>query len=100
MKDLAEVLHTAADKVAAVDRGVEALAAAPGAFAANDDGLPGRLGKRLHAHWSAALAARAREAALASGQLRDLAVSVAQTQDSYHEADSSAADRIERSSPL
>jgi hypothetical protein len=97
MKDLAEGLHTAADTVAAVDRGVAALTVAPGAFAADDVGVPGRLGRRLHAHWSAALSARAHEAAHASAQLKELAAAIQETQDGYREADSSAADRIERS---
>jgi uncharacterized protein YukE len=99
MKDLADALLTAADTVTGVDRGVAALTSTPGAFAAGEVGVPGRLGRRLHAHFSAALTARADEAALTAAQLKELAAAVEATQDSYRSVDDAVADRIERSTP-
>lgn len=98
MERLAEGLHAAADAVTTVDRRITALSISPGAFAAGEAGLPGRLGRQLHAHWSAALAARAEEAAAAAAQLQDLAAAVAQTTETYEQTDQAAATHIERSS--
>jgi hypothetical protein len=53
------------------------------------------VGRELHAHWDAILAARSREAADAAVRLHDLATSVRETAQRYAEADESAARRLE-----
>jgi hypothetical protein len=98
MKQVAESLHAAADTLATVDRALAAVSVPAGAFAADDAGLPGRLGRELHAHWSAVLIARAEEAAAAATHLRDLAAAVTQTTSGYERTDRDASTHIERSS--
>jgi hypothetical protein len=96
MERLTDRLHTAADALATVGRSVPVFTVPPGAFAADDGGLPGRVGRRLHTHWSAALAARAREAADASARLTELATALRITEREYTEADRAVGRRIER----
>ena len=96
MDQLAERLDTAVDALTTVDRSVPALVAPAGAFGADDDGVPGRLGRQLHAHWQAVLDARAREAADAAARLSELARSIRTTEQKYAEADAAVARRIER----
>jgi hypothetical protein len=98
MEQVAESLHAAADTLATVDRALAAVSVPAGAFAADDAGLPGRLGRELHAHWSAVLIARAEEAAAAAAHLRDLAAAVTQTTSGYERTDRDASTHIERSS--
>jgi len=98
MERLSDRLHAAADTLTTVDRSVPALTVPAGAFAADDAGVPGRLGQRLHAHWSAVLAARAREAADAAARLTDLAAALHETERQYAETDRSVALRVERAS--
>ena len=95
MTHLADRLSAAADLVATVDRSVPDLVVPAGAFGADDAGVPGRVGRELHAHWDAVLAARSREAADVAVRLRDLASSVRETAQGYAEADESAARRLE-----
>jgi hypothetical protein len=97
MERLTERLHAAADALTTVERVMPSLAVPPGAFAADDAGVPGRLGHRLHAHWSAVLTARAQEAAAASTRLKDLAEALQQAKHDYAEVDDAVAGRIERS---
>ena len=92
---LADHLTAAADQLATVDRVVPSLVAAAGAFAGDDQGVPGRLGRRMHAHWEAVLTARAREAADTSSRLHELAASVRETSAGYAATDESAARRLE-----
>jgi hypothetical protein len=99
MEQVTDRLHAAADALTKVDRTVSALTVPPGAFAADDAGVPGRLGRRLHAHWSAVLAARAQEAADVSVHLTDLAIALRKTQQEYAETDESVARRVERTGP-
>jgi len=97
MEQLADHLHIAADALAAVDRSMSALTVPAGAFAAADDaGLPGRVGRQLHAHWSAVLTARAHEAADAAARLTDLAEAIRETKRDYAETDESVARHVER----
>ncbi len=96
MDQLAERLETAVDALTTVDRSVPALAPPAGAFGADDAGVPGRLGRRLHAHWQAVLDARAREAADAAASLSELARSLRTTERKYVEADAAVAHRVER----
>ena len=96
MEQLADRLHVAADALATVDRSMPALTVPPGAFAAADAGLPGRLGRQLHAHWSAVLTARAHEAADAAARLADLAEAIRETKRDYAETDESVGQRVER----
>jgi hypothetical protein len=95
MIHLADRLSAAADLVTTVDRSVPDLMVPAGAFGADDAGVPGRVGRELHAHWEAVLAARSGEAADVAVRLRDLALSVRETAQGYAEADESAARRLE-----
>jgi hypothetical protein len=90
---LADRLDRAADALATVDRRLPVLAVAATAFAADDAGLPGRLGRDLHAHWTAVLGARSREAAQLSSRLSEGAGAVRATRRRYAEADEAAARR-------
>jgi len=89
-------LHAAADALATVDRSLPALTVPAGVFAAADEGTPGRLGRQLHAHWSAVLTARAHEAAAAAARLTDLAEALRETERQYAETDESVGRRVER----
>jgi len=68
---LADDLVTAADVLDTVDRRVPDLAVPAGHFGADEGGMPGRVGRQLHAHWEAALSARAREAAEVAARVLD-----------------------------
>jgi hypothetical protein len=96
MEQLTGQLSAVADALTTVDRTVPTLAVPAGAFAADDAGVPGRLGHKLHAHWSSVLAARAQEAAEAAGRLKDLAAALRDTRQDYEETDRAAGNRIER----
>jgi hypothetical protein len=96
MEQMIDRLHTAADALATVDRVVPTLAVPAGAFGADDAGLPGRLGRKLHAHWSAVLTARAQEAAETASRLTELATALSETQRHYAETDSAVGHHIER----
>ncbi|MEV6631381.1 hypothetical protein AB0M54_11585 [Actinoplanes sp. NPDC051470] len=89
-------LSAAASTLSTVDRRLPLLEGSASAFGGDGGGLPGRLGRRLHAHWSAVLEARAREAADTAARLAELAESVRVTQRDYVESDESAARRIKR----
>jgi hypothetical protein len=97
MEQLTGQLSTAADTLTTVDRVLPTLAVPAGAFAADDVGVPGRLGHQLHAHWSAVLAARAQEAAEAAIRLKDLAAALQETRHDYDDIDGAAGHRITRS---
>lgn len=99
MEQLPERLHAAADVLATVDRTLPTLTVPPGAFAADDAGLPGRLGRKMHTHWSAVLTARAQEAAEAAARLKELAAALQETRNDYEEIDRAAGTRIERTAP-
>ena len=96
MEQMIDRLRAAADALATVDRAVPGLAVPAGAFAADDAGVPGRLGRRLHDHWSAVLAARAQEAAATATHLTGLATAIRETRREYAETDSSVGHHIER----
>jgi len=96
MEQLADRLHVAADELAAADRSMSALTVPAGVFAADDAGLPGRVGRQLHAHWSAVLTARAHEAADAAARLTDLAEAIRETKRDYAETDESVGRNVER----
>ncbi|GAB1644674.1 hypothetical protein [Krasilnikovia sp. MM14-A1259] len=100
MESIADRLDDAADRLATVDRNVPGLAVATGAFAAEEAGLPGRLGRALYAHWSAVLAARSREAAEAAAALTDMAHHLRATEQGYAEVDDAVRRRVERGGPL
>ena len=97
---LADRLSAAADRLTTVDRSVPGLAVSAGAFGADDAGVPGRVGRELHAHWGAVLAARSQEAAEAAARLADLAQSVRTTSQDYTDVDEAAGRRFERESTL
>ena len=97
MDDLADRLDQAANILATVDRRVPALAAGASAFGAADEvGLPGRLGHELYEHWTAVLSARSHEAATASARLTDAAQSVRAAARSYAETDDLVHRRLTR----
>lgn len=96
MDQLAERVESAVDALTTVDRSVPALVPSDGAFGADDAGVPGRLGRQLHAHWQAVLDARAREAGEAAARLSELARSLRTTEQRYADADAAVARRVER----
>ncbi|MGA5304342.1 type VII secretion target [Nucisporomicrobium flavum] len=96
MEHLAERLESAADALTTVDRSLPVHVASLGAFAADDAGVPGRVGKQLHDRWAAVIAARAREAADTAKGLTDLAADVRLTAKTYAETDDEAARRVRR----
>src|SRR5690349_23762819 len=96
MDDLADRIEGAADTLAAAGRRLLALTVAATAFGADDAGLPGRLGRELHAHWAAVLDARGREAAAAAHRMSEMAGSIRVTQRRYRETDELVSDRFER----
>ena len=97
---LADRLSAAADRLTTVDRLLPGLVAPAGAFGADDAGMPGRVGRELHAHWSAVLAARSEEATEVASRLAELADSVRETAQDYADADEAAGRRLERESML
>ena len=96
MDKLADRLEGAADTLTTVDKSVPDLGVAPGAFGADDAGVPGRLGRQLHARWLAVLEARSREAAAAAMRLSELAGSLRAAERMYAEADEAVARRVAR----
>jgi hypothetical protein len=96
MEKLAERLESAADALTTVDRSLCAHASSPGAFGADDEGEPGRLGRQLHDRWLAVLTARSQEAAAAAAQLTTLAADVRLSAKAYTETDDEVARRIRR----
>jgi hypothetical protein len=97
MDHLADHLDVAAEALTTVDRSVPGLVVPPGAFGAADAGVPGRLGRDLHARWLAVLDARAHEAADTAARLTDLAQSLRATSNDYADTDDEAARRVQRS---
>jgi hypothetical protein len=94
MEELADRLDAAADLLTTVDRSVPTLSVAAGAFAADDAGLPGRLGRELHHRWTTVLDARAREAAAAATRLSGLAQAVRAARREYADTDDEVARRV------
>jgi hypothetical protein len=97
MDHLANRLEAAADALTTVDHEMSALSVPPAVFGGDEAGVPGRLGRELHARWTAVLDARAREATDAAAHLTDLARLLRTTARSYGDADDAAARRIHRS---
>jgi hypothetical protein len=96
MDHLADRLDRAADTLATIDRRMPMLAIDAVAFAADDAGAPGRLGRELHEHWSAVIEARSHEAAALAARLAETASSVRTTALDYAETDDAARRRIAR----
>lgn len=89
--DMADRLLATADLLATVDRKVAGLRVSAVGFGADEAGVPGRVGRELHAHWEAVLAARSLEAADAAVRLQELASSVRVTGRQYSSTDEAAA---------
>ena len=96
MEKLAERLESAADALTTVDRSLSAHVSSPGAFGADDEGAPGRLGRQLYDRWLEVLAARSREAVAAAAHLTTLAADVRLTAKAYTETDDEVGHRIRR----
>jgi uncharacterized protein YukE len=96
MEKLADRLESAADALTTVDRSLAAHASTPGAFGAQDEGTPGRLGRQLHDRWLEVLAARAQEAAAAAEHLITLAADVRMANKAYIETDDEVDRRFRR----
>ena len=96
MDHLADRLDRAADTLAMVDRRLPALTVAASAFGADDAGVPGRLGRALHARWAAVLEARGREAADLAGRLAEAAGAVRAVARDYEATDETVRRRLER----
>ncbi len=98
MEQLADRLEQAADTLTTMDKRMPVHTVAAAAFGAHDSGggLPGRLGRELHEHWTAVLDARSREAAAASARLTDTAQSVRETLRNYADTDDLVRRRLTR----
>jgi hypothetical protein len=96
MEKLAEQVESAADTLTTVSRAVPGLVVPAGAFGADEAGVPGRLGWRLHAHWEAVLTARAREAAGTAADLSEMVRALRATERGYAEVDETVARRVAR----
>ncbi|GGK96604.1 type VII secretion target [Mangrovihabitans endophyticus] len=96
MEMLAGQLDATADQLAAVGRTLPGLIPPAAAFGADSSGLPGRVGRRLHDHYGAVLAARAGEATDVAERMTDLATAVRETQRDYEATDEAVGRRIER----
>jgi hypothetical protein len=96
MDELADRLAAAADLMITVDRSRPALGVPSSAFGAGDAGVPGRLGRELHTHWTTVLDARSREATATAARLTDLAQALRATAQNYAETDDEAARRVAR----
>jgi len=96
MDHLADRLDRAADTLTAVDKRMPALAVAVAAFGGPGAGLPGQFARELHAHWTAVLDARSREAASAAARLADAAQSVRATAQQYADTDDMVRRRLTR----
>lgn len=96
MNHIADRLDAAAAELTVLERSISENQVPAASFAATSEGLPGRLGRRLHAHWSAVLAARTREAADTAQILTTLAADVRQTARDYTDTDAGVADRLRR----
>lgn len=100
MDHLADRLDRAADTLTAVDKRMPALTVAATAFGVSGaeagPGLPGRLGRELHTHWTAVLDARSREAAGAAARLTEAAQSVRATSQHYADTDDMVRRRLTR----
>jgi hypothetical protein len=98
MEQLADRLEQAADTLTTMDKRMPAYAVAPATFGATGSGggLPGRLGRELHVHWTAVLDARSREAASAAMRLADTAQSVRAALRHYGDTDDQVRRRLTR----
>jgi hypothetical protein len=94
--ELAIRLDAAVDTLTTVDKQMPGLSVPARAFGAEEIGVPGRVGRELHARWDAVLAARSREAADAAARLADLAAALRTTRQQYADTDETVARRIER----
>jgi hypothetical protein len=90
LHDLARRLGAAGEGVAASATEVAGLDPGPRAFGADAGGLPGELGRALHALTTAALAARSREAAAHGARLLDSADLVTRVVGDYRGVDDTA----------
>ena len=96
MDRLADQIDQVASALSTLDRRLPVLAPPAAAFGADDAGRPGRIGRALYAGWTAVLAARAREAADASGRLTELADSVRSSAHRYATTDDAVRRRFQR----
>jgi hypothetical protein len=98
MDRVADGLEQAADTLTTMDKRLPGHAVPATAFGAagSGGGLPGRLGRELHAHWAAVLDARSREAAGAAARLAGMAQSVRTTVRHYDETDDLVRRRLTR----
>ena len=96
MNQLADTLDLGVDALATMEARLARLTVPVSSLAPDESGLPGRLGRSLHTHWTAVLAARSREAASAATRLSELAAAVRTAQDHYTSTDEAAAARLRR----
>jgi hypothetical protein len=96
MDRIADQLDRAAETLTILDHQLPNLTVAAAAFGADDAGLTGRLGHRLHAHWTAVLQARSEEAGRVASRLTDAAQAVRTTMREYAETDELAQRRLQR----
>ena len=91
---LADRLDAAAAGVAMAATRLDGLDGGARGFAADGPGRVGELGRLLHAQWTTALAARAREAAVAGARLAETASTLRIVEAGYVGADTAAQRRL------
>ncbi|MGI5211604.1 hypothetical protein [Plantactinospora sp. CA-290183] len=96
LRDLAARLEGASGTLSDLARRLPYAGPAASAFTVDAPGLPGEVGRALHAQWLAALDNRARELAAAAEQLADGAAAVRAADQAYADSDDGAAGRLAR----
>ncbi len=93
LNDLADRLDSVGDAIAGTGTTLARLDPGARAFGGDAPGALGELGRRLYNGWSAAVAARSREAAAHAGRLADAAYAVRQAAAGYHDVEQASRDR-------
>jgi hypothetical protein len=88
--ELAERVGAVADEVGGAAARLALVRPGPAGFAGDGPGRLGELGRDLHGAWSAALAAREREAAAHGARLTDLAAALRQSAQGYRQVEDDA----------
>jgi hypothetical protein len=94
LDDLAARLDAASAELAGAGHLLESAGPVAGGLGVDARGAPGALGRVLYRSWSAAVAARQREASAHAVRLADAAASVRAAAGDYREADLAGADRL------
>jgi hypothetical protein len=90
IEELAARVASIGAEVSAAAAGLRRADPGPVAFAGDGPGRLGELGRSLHAGWSAALAAREREAAAHGARLTELSVALGRADAGYRDVEQAA----------